>query len=144
MHSFPHKYEVNAQITADTNVKLSSTNKPTLESAPPAEFDGPGDAWSPEEFLVASVADCFVLSFRAIASASRLSWDTLNCHATGTLDIVDKKNQFTEFHISATLQITDPENKTKAERLLNKAEEICLITNSLKAPSHLTFEVVTA
>ena len=37
-----------------------------IESAPPKEFDGPGDQWSPEQLLTAAVADCFVLNFRTM------------------------------------------------------------------------------
>ena len=51
-----------------------SPQLPDLETAPPPEFDGPGGLWSPENLLCAAVADCFILTFRAIASFSRLSW----------------------------------------------------------------------
>jgi hypothetical protein len=33
----------------------------------PREFDGRGNQWSPESLLAAALADCFVLSFRAVA-----------------------------------------------------------------------------
>ena len=77
MQDFPHQYRVSANAKTAGNVVLSSSGVPDLPSAAPAEFGGPGDQWSPESLLVAAVADCFVLSFRAIARASQFDWASL-------------------------------------------------------------------
>ena len=43
---------------------------PELRTAPPLDFDGPGDAWSPEQLLLAAVEEaCFLLTFRSVAQA---------------------------------------------------------------------------
>lgn len=144
MQAFPHHYKVAATASHDGNVTLAGDNKPSLESAPPAEFDGPGDLWSPEDLLVAAVADCFILSFRAISGMSKLSWNSIECQVEGTLDRVERVTQFTEFSISAKLTIEDESDIEKAKLLLQKAEDVCLISNSLKATPHLDVEVVLA
>ena len=137
MQNFPHNYVVSAKADATSNVNLSSPGVQDLESAPPAEFGGPGDQWSPESLLVAAVIDCFVLSFRAIAHASKLEWESLDCSANGVLDRVDRKTQFTGFSLTAELVVPAGTDEAKAQRLLQKAEDACLITNSLIADSHL-------
>ena len=144
MQDFPHQYRVSAGAKNSGNVVLSSDGVADLPSAPPAEFGGPGDQWSPESLLVASVADCFILSFRAIARASRLDWDSVSCNVDGTLDRIDRVTQFTGFKISATLRVAAGGNVEKAQRLLEKAEHACLITNSLKAESELEATVHVA
>ena len=144
MQDFPHHYVVGASAGATGNVTLSSTGVAPLASAPPVEFGGPGDEWSPESLLVAAVIDCFVLSFRAIARASRLDWDTLDCEASGTLDKVDRVTQFTAFSVNATLTVPAGTDVDKARKLLEKAEHVCLITNSLKAESELSTTVLTS
>ena len=141
MQDLPHHYQVTAVANVAGTVNLSSPGAPDLVSAPPAEFGGPGDQWSPESLLVAAVADCFILSFRAIARASRFEWDSLSCDVEGTLDRVDRVTQFTGFDVTATLHIPAGSDEAKAERLLEKAEQACLITNSLKAESHLEIKV---
>jgi organic hydroperoxide reductase OsmC/OhrA len=144
MQDLPHHYQVAAAANDSGNVTLSSQGVADLDSAPPAEFGGPGDQWSPESLLVAAVADCFVLSFRAIARASRLEWTALNCEVTGTLDRVERATQFTAFAVQATLNVPAGTDAARAERLLEKAEHACLITNSLKADSHLDATVVVS
>ncbi|MCH9695610.1 MAG: OsmC family protein [Gammaproteobacteria bacterium] len=144
MQDLPHQYLVAATANNSGNVTLTSSGVADLQSAPPAEFGGPGDQWSPESLLVAAVADCFVLSFRAIARASRLEWTSLECETDGTLDRVERVTQFTAFSVHATLSVPAGTDVAKAERLLQKAEQVCLITNSLKADSHLESTVVVS
>ncbi|NCF15185.1 MAG: OsmC family peroxiredoxin [Gammaproteobacteria bacterium] len=143
MQDLPHLYTVSATAKPDVNVKLAAAGLPDLETAGPPEFGGPGDVWSPETLLVGAVADCFILSFRAIARTARLEWTELECTADGTLDKLGKFNQFTGFTVKAKLTVPEGTNKAKAETILEKAEKYCLITNSMKADSHLIAEVVS-
>ena len=74
MHQLPHSYVVSAAAKTESNVTLASDKLESFISAPPEAFGGPGDLWSPETLLVAAVADCLILSFRAIARASSYTW----------------------------------------------------------------------
>ncbi len=138
----PQNYSAGANAKPLGNVTLTVTGLPSLESAAPKEFGGPGDQWSPEDLLVAAVADCFVLSFRAIAAASKFEWLDLNCQATGKLDKVERAIQFTEINIEATLTVATGTDESRAQRLLEKAEQACFITNSLKTTAHLHSKIV--
>ncbi len=120
---------------------LDSPGAPQLPSAPPVEFDGPGDQWSPESLLTASVADCVVLTFNAIARASRLEWNEIECQVDGTLDRVDRVSRFTHFDIQARLLIPTGADAAKAKLLLEKAEKNCLISNSLNAEISMAVSV---
>jgi organic hydroperoxide reductase OsmC/OhrA len=144
MQDLPHIYRVAASAEGAANVILSADGLPELETAGPPEFGGPGDVWSPETMLVGAVANCFVLSFRAIARAAKLEWLTLECEAEGDLDKVEKLTQFTAFRVSAKLVVPRGTSETKANTILEKAEKYCLITNSMKADSHLVTEVIVA
>ena len=137
MQQFPHHYSVVASATAQGDVTLESERLSPLRSAPPAEFGGPGDKWSPETLLVAAVADCFVLTFRAIAGVSRFPWISLTCDIAGTVDRVDRVTQFTQFEIRARLCVPPGTKEDQALRLLTKAEDTCLVTNSLKVKPRL-------
>lgn len=144
MQQLPHHYRVDAATRPDDNVVISSAGLDTLESAPPAEYGGPGDKWSPETLLVASVADCFLLSFKAIARASKFEWQSLECEVEGTLDREDKATRFVDFRVKAVLDVPSGTDEARARRLLEKAEESCLITQSLKATPTLDAEVRVA
>ncbi len=131
MQNLPHHYAVTAATSTDGYVDLTSMGLERIESAPPAEFGGPGDRWSPETLLVAAVADCFILTFKAIARASKFDWISLSCEVDGVLDRVDNATKFTGFALRVVLDAPHGTDELKARSLLEKAEHVCLITKSL-------------
>jgi organic hydroperoxide reductase OsmC/OhrA len=137
MQPFPHHYSVAARAAAQGDVTLTGDGLAPISSAPPTEFGGPGDRWSPETLMVAAVADCFVLTFRGIAGVSRFPWVALDCDVTGTVERVERVTQFTAIEVRARLRVPSGANEDQARRLLTKAEETCLVTNSLKVRPHL-------
>jgi peroxiredoxin-like protein len=144
MDAYPHHYKVQAAAKTEGSVGLASERLPSLSSAPPLQFGGPGDQWSPETLLVAAAVDCLILTFRAIARASKLSWLSLDCEAEGVLDRVDGVTRFTEIRTNARLVLPAGGDAERARRLLEKAEKTCLITCSLKAEPKLTTQVQIA
>ena len=142
MHPFPHHYAAAAAARPDGDVPLSSEGVRVIESAPPKEFDGPGNQWSPEQLLTATVADCFVLNFRAIAGASKFKWLSLEARTRGTLDKIQGAMRFTRFDTHAKLRVPAGTDLERARKLMEKAEFSCPIANSLSSDRHLTMETV--
>ena len=141
MHPYPHIYKTSATAGPEQAVRIDSPGLPGLETTPPPEFGGPQGHWSPETLLVASVADCYILTFRAIARASKLDWLDLSCAADGTLDRVDGVTKFTRFDLRARLVLPAGADTEKAEKILHKSESACLITSSMTAEVHLDTQI---
>ncbi|WP_299199363.1 OsmC family protein [uncultured Amphritea sp.] len=144
MSQFPHTYTVTVAGKPESSLTAKAENLPALDVAPPSQFGGPGDQWSPEALLMASVASCFVLSFRAIATASKLEWSAIECVAVGTLDSANRQVQFTDILTKAKLQILATENIEAARKALKKAGETCFISNSLLCQSNLECEIISS
>lgn len=142
MHPYPHLYTVQGSAGPDGPVPLTSAGLPELKTAPPAEFDGPGDLWSPETLLCAAVANCFLLTFRGVARAARFDWNSLDCTVEGTLARVEGKTRFTHIVVRATLRAPAGTDEEKARRHLARAEHVCLISNSLVAERRLEASVL--
>jgi uncharacterized OsmC-like protein len=142
MQDYPHHYIVSADAPSEGVINVSSKGLETLPSQAPAEFGGPGDLWSPETFLVAAVADCFILTFRAVARGSRFEWNSVKCEVDGVLDRVDRVTRFVEINLRVTLHVPEGSDQHKAERLVEKSDHVCLVTNSLNAEMRLTTKVV--
>jgi organic hydroperoxide reductase OsmC/OhrA len=142
MHPYPHQYTVHATAEPTGDVPLAAAGLPPIPTAPPAEFDGPGDRWSPETLLCGAVADCFVLSFRAVARASKLDWNSLDTRVEAKLDRVDGRTFFTEIVVHATLRVPSGTDEGRATKLMEKAEHVCLVSNSLVAQRRLDSTVI--
>ena len=141
MQGLPHHYLASASGATEGSVVVSGEGLPDLDTQAPPQFGGPEGVWSPETMLSAAVANCFILSFRAIARASKFEWTSLECNVEGVLDRPERTTYFTAFNIHVVLRLPDGEKMELAERLLEKAESICLVTASLKSETSLTTDI---
>lgn len=137
MKPLPHRYEVAIAAGVDGHARLSSAGVPDLLTAPPVEFDGPGDAWSPEQLLLAAVQACFVMTFRAVAAASRIEFTSISVEAEGTVARADGRTRFTEIILRPRLAVPAGTDAVRLRRALEKAEHACLVSASLSTPIRL-------
>lgn len=72
-------------------------------------------------------------TFLAVAENSKLEFELFDCKAKGKLEQVDGKFLMTEVILEPTLVITKEADKDRAERILQKSEAACLISNSIKS-----------
>ena len=141
MQGYPHHYLASASGGTEGSVVVSGDGLPDLDTGPPPQFGGAEGVWSPEAMLSAAVANCFILSFRAIARASKFEWTALECHVDGILDRPERATFFTNFNVHAVLHVPAGAKLEMGQRLLEKSEQICLITASLKSEVALTTDI---
>jgi peroxiredoxin-like protein len=128
-----HEYRVNAFGAGGRNgvVHAQGVLSSISFSAPP-EFLGEPGRWTPEHFLVAAVASCFVSTFSGIAEKSRFEFVSLNLDAEGVLGNEDGIWRFTEIKLRPVVTILKEEDRDRAIRLLEKVEKSCLIARCLQ------------
>lgn len=130
-----HFYDTTVEWKDSRRGVLSSSVLDTnIEVVTPPEFAGgiPGK-WSPEHLLVAAVNSCLMTTFLAIAENSKLDFISFKSYANGKLEKVDGKFMISEIILSPTLVLPEGANLERAERILQKSEAACLISNSVKA-----------
>jgi len=137
MKPLPHRYSTRIAGGPAGYATLSSGGVPDLRTAPPLDFDGPGDAWSPEQLLLAAVASCFLLTFRSVAQASRLEFVSLSVDAEGVVDRVNGVTRFTEIVLRPRVALPAGADLVRVQRALEKAERACLVSASLDTPIRL-------
>lgn len=129
-----HDYQVAITGTGSKKGLLESTNDglPPLEFASPPEFGGPERTWSPEHLFVAAVAGCLMTTFQAIAANSGIEVLEYTDDATGHLQRGDdRRYSIDRITLRPTVVISADSNPDKTYRLLEKAEEACLIGRSI-------------
>ena len=128
-----HEYRVNAFGAGGRSgvVHAEGVLSSISFSAPP-EFLGEPGRWTPEHFLVAAVASCFVSTFSGIAEKSRLGFASFNLDAEGVIGNEDGIWRFTEIKLRPVVTVLKEEDRDRAIRLLEKADKSCLIARSLQ------------
>lgn len=117
-----------------------------IEVATPPQFPkGIPGIWSPEHLFTAAVSSCLMTTFLAIAENSKLEFSSFYCHSKGKLDKVDGKFLMTEVILEPKVVITHEKDRERAERVLEKSEAACLISNSInsKVTMHPVIEVAS-
>ncbi|WP_339924168.1 OsmC family protein [uncultured Cyclobacterium sp.] len=110
--------------------------------ATPPEFPkGMPNIWSPEHLFTASVCSCLMTTFLAIAENSKLDFSAFSCSAKGILDKKDGKLAMTEIILSPTVTLSSKKDRERAERIVQKSEAACLISNSIKSKVTLNITI---
>ena len=130
-----HFYDVSVKWITDRKGTASSEKlEQQIEVATPPEFaKGIPNVWSPEHFFIAAVNSCLMTSFLAIAENSNLKFISFHSKAKGKIEKIDGKLMISEIILMPILTIYEEEYRDKAMRVLNKSEEVCLISNSIKS-----------
>jgi peroxiredoxin-like protein len=142
MKPLPHHYQARLSGGPAGYATVSVDGLPDLRSAPPADFDGPGDAWSPEHLVLAAVQTCFLFTLRAVAQASRVEFQGLELSAEGTVDRQAGGVRFTEIVLRPRLTLAPGADRERALRVMEKSEKACLVSASLVTAIRLEPEIV--
>ena len=141
MAEFPHRYAVTARGGPIGTIPTTTPGVSPLVTNPPPQFGGPEGFWSPETMLTGAVANCFILTFRALSRSAGLEWTLLDVDVDGALDKTADGLRFTRFRVNANLRISNETDEGRAQELLEKAEKQCLITASLNGEIELETRV---
>lgn len=137
-----HLYQTSIEWTGERKASLTSPGLPDLEVATPPEFPGGHEGcWSPETLYVAAAEGCLMTTFLAVAENSKLEITSYRSRAEGSLAKTDDGFRITEITITVDLVIPDDSKTERATRILEKAEQHCLISKSMQTQVHLVSKV---
>ena len=135
----PHYYNVDVNWNTERkgvmcSPELNRDAGSCIEVATPPEFPkGIPGIWTPEHLFTAAVSSCLMTTFLSIAENSKLSFTDFSCKSRGKLEQVEGKFMMSEIILEPTVTITDEKDRERAERVLQKSEAACLISNSVKS-----------
>ena len=141
-----HFYNVDVKWKSDRKGEISSSEiSQKLEVATPPQFPkGMENIWSPEHLFTAAVSGCLMTTFLAIAENSKLDFVHFECSSKGKLEQIDGKFLMTEVILEPVVTIKNESEREKAEKVLQKSEANCLISNSVKSKITMISEIKLA
>lgn len=138
-----HFYNVDVKWKSDRKGEMSSPElSQNIEVATPPQFPkGMENIWSPEHLFTAAVSSCLMTTFLAIAENSKLDFVHFECSSKGKLEQIDGKFLMTEVILEPVVTIKNESEREKAEKVLQKSEANCLISNSVKSKITMISEI---
>jgi len=103
----------------------------TINFAAPPEFGGEPSLWTPEHLLLAAVSTCYVATLRAVAEASKLEFEGIEVPVEGKIEKLDGGFKFTRITLRPLVTIHNEQDRERVGRVLEKAEQVCLVSRSL-------------
>ena len=140
----PHLYNVDISWTKERQGEMSSPELSTvIEIATPPQFpNGVEGIWSPEHLFTSAVASCLMTTFLSIAENSKLEFTAFSCKSHGKLEQIEGKFLMTEVILEPTVTIANESDREKADRVLQKSEQHCLISNSIKSKVTVNTKII--
>ena len=108
----------------------------TIEVDEPESAGGTDRGPQPTDLFLAAIASCFTLAISHAARKRSIALDELSVRATGRYDGL----RFGAVHIEATIGAPEAE----LEGLVQAAERVCYVTNTLRAGVRLTTRAVSS
>lgn len=139
-----HYYKTSIKWDEGRIGTLSSETLDSFKVATPPEFPkGVPNTWSPEHLYVASINVCLMTTFLAIAENSKLEFISFSCESKGQLERVDGRFMISEVELLPEIKVKNERDKERAGRIIVKAEEHCLVSNSVKTKITLNPNIIT-
>ena len=116
----------------------------TVPFSLPKDFGGPGDAWTPEHFYAAGVGSCVMATFLSIAKMSKLNFVSYESRASCCMEKTPEGFRMTSVTLTPRIVVSEEKERERAQRMIEKAENMCPISNSLKVTVELQASVELA
>ena len=129
-------FTVNGSWKGDRNGtgNIRSNGGLNIDVSAPKELDGPGIGSNPEELLISSSNNCYMITLAAMLSNRKIEVAKLEVVSEGVVDKVDGKLHFKQIIHNPVIYIQDETNVT-AEKLTEisiRAEKACFISQTLR------------
>jgi organic hydroperoxide reductase OsmC/OhrA len=110
---------------------VEPAGKPPIVGSSSRAFKGDDARYNPEDLLLASLAECHVLTYLSLAARSKLRLLSLEVEASGVLALVNGKMRFREATLRARTRVANPADIDRATALHEPAHADCFMSNSV-------------
>ena len=119
----------------DRNHTIQAENKIEIPGSSDPAFRGDRTRYNPEEFLVAALSTCHMLSYLHVCVVNGVVVTDYTDNATGIMaETPDGGGHFTEVTLNPVVTVKDASMIAKANELHHKASELCFIARSVNFP----------
>jgi organic hydroperoxide reductase OsmC/OhrA len=108
--------------------------KPPIPGSAGSHYFGDDARYNPEDLMLASLAECHLLTYLALAAKAGIRLSSLHIEISGTLGVVDGKMRFERATLVPVTGVVDAAQGEAALALHRDAHEQCFMSNSVNFP----------
>ncbi|MGY5870928.1 MAG: OsmC family protein [Candidatus Thorarchaeota archaeon] len=139
-----HRYDMTSNWVKEKIVTVEIQGKKDFEVATPPDFwpESPKETLSPEDLFVASAVSCYGVSLSGVSKRFHAEFTSFNVKASGTLHKGEFGWEFEQITIKPTIIVPTAKDKKRMEKAAERAHHYCVVSNSMKCPVHLDYEIL--
>lgn len=119
------------------NHEVAAAGLPTIAASADAAFRGDADRWNPEQFFIASIAQCHMLWYFNLASQAGVTVLEYADRPTGVMtQEANGAGQFESVTLHPVVTISADSDPAVAEEIHERVGEYCFIARSVQTPIH--------
>ena len=112
---------------------VEPAGKPPILGSAGARFFGDEARYNPEDLMLASLAECHLLTYLALATKAGLRLAALSVEASGTLGTTEGKTRLVRATLTARTRVATGDLE-RARALHTDAHQQCFMSNSVNFP----------
>jgi organic hydroperoxide reductase OsmC/OhrA len=116
------------------DMSIEPEGKPPIAGSAGARYFGDASRYNPEDLMLASLAECHLLTYLALTTKAGITVTELGAKISGVLAPLDGKMRFTSATLQATTRVARAEDVETARQLHREAHEQCFMSNSVSFP----------
>ncbi|WP_139490687.1 OsmC family protein [Brevibacillus dissolubilis] len=108
----------------------------------PKEFNGPNVGTNPEEMLIGSAMNCYLVTLADILDRRQLKVTSLTLQSEGFVTVESGKYRFSQIIHRPTIVLGDGDKRTieTAQHAAHRAEAACMVSNTMRGNVEFTGE----
>lgn len=109
----------------------------------PKEMDGPNIGTNPDEMLLGAAATCYMITLGALLERAGIETNKQTLESNGYVDVTNGVFTYKKIVHKPTIELmpyATANDRKKAQRLAEKAEETCMISKALKGNVQLELQ----
>jgi organic hydroperoxide reductase OsmC/OhrA len=141
MIQYPMSFFADSKSASGISTTWSTeTSNGQMTAAIPPEFEGPGQGYSPEDYYVLALTNCYIATFKVFAEKSNLNYQDILAKGHLTLDRDEKGIPWMKTFL-LKVHLTGCPDEEKALRIMNKVSQSCMVLNSVKTEKKFEMSV---
>lgn len=127
------------------NVGYIDAGKLQTKVSIPPEMDGPGIGTNPDEMLLGAAATCYVITLGAMIERVNLPLQEMSLESEGIVEVENNVITYKKIIHKPTVTLTNQaseKNYQMLKKLIERAEESCMISRALKGNVKIELEAI--
>jgi len=136
-----HTFVTTLEWKGGERIVQSAEGRPPIEVSSPPAFGGEAGRWTPEDFLVAAVESCVLLTTLYFVQKNRIGLTAWTSRCAGDMAKTPEGLRFQRIELSIAARVAAADDVEKLRKAVALAEKFCPLSAAVKFPVTVKLEV---